>query len=46
MKMAMGYWNYLNDLGEINYHILGRDLGREDPGWGGLEIEIQSCRLV
>lgn len=37
-KTAMGYWNCLNDLGEISYHIKGRDLGREDPG--GLEIGI------
>lgn len=38
----MGYWNCLNDLGEINY-VVGRDLGREDPEH--LEIEIQSWRL-
>lgn len=31
-KMAMGYWNCLNDLGEISYHIIGRYLGTEDPG--------------
>lgn len=41
-KKVMGYWNCLNDLGEINY-VVGRDLGREDPEH--LEIEIQSWRL-
>lgn len=37
-KKVVSYWNCRNDLGEINYYIIGRDLGREDIGY--LEVEI------